>query len=335
MYDYRLEVKHHNEIKTLSFLGVLINNKMLIVGTENHSETLNFINNLQQINNEQSNQIRHLLKEQNDKINNKNEETETLLEELSRVNNELVNLHRDLHLKNAELERLNEIKNQFMGMAAHDLRSPLGNINSISEFLEKRSENLTDTQKRFVNHIKEQSSFMLHLVNELLDVSAIESGQVQLNKTSEDITRLIENNINLNKGLAEKKNINIHFSTKLDTLYLQVDKNKIEQVLTNLLTNAIKYSNPDTEISVHLEKKDNHALIEVKDQGLGIKQAEISSLFKPFQKTSTASTQGEKSTGLGLYITKRIVEAHNGTIKVESKVGVGSSFIITLLIPEK
>lgn len=136
-----------------------LGNQLLIIGADNHKEALEFTDKLQQINNEQTNQIRQLLKAQKEKIANQNEETETLLEELSRVNNELINLQRELSKKNAELERLNEIKNQFIGMAAHDLRSPLGNIFSISEYLVLRNENLNNTQKSLLAILKSKVHF--------------------------------------------------------------------------------------------------------------------------------------------------------------------------------
>ncbi len=334
-FDYRLEVYHQNKFKSLYFLGVHLGNQVLIIGADNHKEAVQFSNHLQQINNEQSNQIRTLLKEKTEKVIAQDSETEDLFNELTRLNNELINLQRELNRKNAELERLNEIKNHFLGMAAHDLRNPLSNINAISDFLEKKNENFNEKQKRFINHIKTQSSFMLNLVNELLDVSAIESGNVQLNSTPTNIVLLIETNISLNKDQADKKDIKINFSSNVKSLILKIDNNKIDQVITNFLTNAIKYSNNGTEITVSLEKKNTEVLIRLADQGQGIDKEEQKSLFKPFQKTSTKSTAGEKSTGLGLYIVKRIVEAHMGKIGVESEPGKGSSFYFSLPLNEK
>ncbi len=329
-FDYRLNVFIQDQLKSLYFMGVYLGKQILIIGADNHNEAIEFTNQLQQINNEQSNQIRILLKKQNEKITTQEKENEAIFDELSRVNNELINLQRELNRKNAELERLNDLKNRFLGMAAHDLRNPLSNINAISDFLQKKSDNFDERQNRFVNHIKELSSFMLNLVNELLDISAIESGNVKINSTPTNLVLLIETNINLNKELANKKNIEILFESNVDSLILKIDNNKIDQVLTNLLTNAIKYSNNDTKIFVSLKRQETEVLINVQDQGQGIAEDEVVSLFKPFQKTSTKSTAGEKSTGLGLYIVKRIVEAHQGQIEVESEVGKGSTFYFSL-----
>ena len=329
-FDYRLDIYHQNKFKSLYFLAVHLNSQLLLIGAENHQEAVEFTNHLQQINNEQTNQIRTLLKNQSEKMNLQEKENETIFDEFSRVNNELINLQRELNRKNAELERLNEIKNQFIGMAAHDLRNPLSNINVISDFLQKKSDNLDERQKRFVDHINTLSKFMLNLVNELLDVSAIESGNVKVNSAPANLVLLITNNISLNKKLAEEKNIQIDFESNFDDLILKIDNNKIDQAITNLITNAIKYSNPETKILVSLVKGSSDVQVSVRDQGQGIEDKEVDSLFKPFTKTSSKTTGGEKSTGLGLYITKRIIEAHHGEIGVTSKKGEGSTFYFSL-----
>jgi len=113
---------------------------------------------------------------------------------------------------------------------------------------------------------------------------------------------------------------------------MQIDKNKIEQVMTNLITNAIKFSQANTIINVGLKLDETNVIISVTDQGQGIDKEELNLLFKPFKKTSTKSTAGEKSTGLGLFIVKRIVEAHNGKIWAESELTKGSTFIVSLPI---
>lgn len=331
-FDYRLDVYHQNRFKSLYFMGVHLGNQLLLIGADNHKEAVKFTHHLQEINNEQTNQIRTLLKEQNEKFTQQEKESEAIYDEFSRVNNELINLQRELNKKNAELKRLNELKNRFLGMAAHDLRNPLSNIRSLSGFLANKSDNLDERQKRFVENIKDLSSFMLNMVNELLDVSAIESGDIKINSTPTNLVLLITTNITLNKKLAEEKNIEVDFDSNVDSLILKVDNNKIDQVITNLLTNAIKYSKPDTKIIISLIKGDEEVKVSVQDQGQGIDKDEQKALFKPFQTTSTKSTAGEKSTGLGLYITKRIIDAHKGRIGVTSKKGEGSMFYFALPI---
>ena len=249
---------------------------------------------------------------------------------MSSLNNELINLQREVSKKNSELKRLNEIKNNFIGMAAHDLRNPLININSMADFLNKRKNEMDKTERKFLNYIKSQSTFLLNMVNELLDVSAIESGSVKLDLRKTDIISLIKENIAINKDLAEKKEIVIRCESNEETVFVVLDSRKIDQVITNFLTNAIKYSEEGTEIIINVTKKSKEVLVEIKDQGQGIRKDELDLLFKPFQKTSTQTTSGEKSTGLGLYIVKRIIEAHKGSVGVRNRLKKGSVFFFNL-----
>jgi signal transduction histidine kinase len=254
-------------------------------------------------------------------------------DELARANQELMAMHRELAKKNTQLEKLNEEKNKFLGMAAHDLRNPLSTIKGFSEYiLEETEEVLTSRHIEFLNIIMSSSEFMLQLVNDLLDISQIESGKLELNKKPTDITKFIAKNISLNKYWAERKHINLEFIQAEKIPEVIMDDQKMDQVLNNLISNAIKYSPSNTTIQVKLENKNDRVLISVQDEGQGIPEAELDKLFKPFSKTSVKSTAGEKSTGLGLVIARKIVDGHNGKIWVESKVGKGSTFYVEVPI---
>ena len=143
---------------------------------------------------------------------------------------------------------------------------------------------------------------------------------------------LIRTSAQLNRLLAQQKEIELQFSCEEEQLTLLIDSYKIEQVLNNLLQNAIKFSYPGTLVTVELNRTDHDLLISIKDQGQGIPAEEMERLFKPFQKMSVRSTGGEPSTGLGLAIAKRIVDGHDGKIWAESEPGVGSTFYIRLPI---
>ena len=166
--------------------------------------------------------------------------------------------------------------------------------------------------------------------NDLLDVAKIESGKLDLHPVSTDIADLVQDNVHLNRVLASNKDIEIQTAIDGPPPTMQLDPDKIEQVLNNLISNAIKYSHPNSTITVQLTREDAHALLSVRDEGQGIPAEDIDKLFQPFQRTSVQSTAGEKSTGLGLVIVKRIVEGHGGTIWVESAVGEGSTFFVSL-----
>lgn len=252
------------------------------------------------------------------------------LEEFSSLNNELINLQREITKKNSELLELNNIKNLFIGMVAHDLRNPISVINSCLEVLEDEKYKYDEEQLLFINHIKNLSKFMFSLVNDLLTISNIEAGSISLQKSEVELVSFLKDTIQLNRLLAEKKKITITFQSNVGIRRANIDKNKIEQVLNNLISNAVKYSFENTKIFVSLSNNENENLISVKDQGQGIPQNEIGKLFKPFERTSVKATNNEESTGLGLFIVKKIVEAHQGKIWCESTVGTGTTFFCSL-----
>ena len=254
-----------------------------------------------------------------------------LYDELTRLNNELVTAQREIVKRNVELEKLNEIKNQFIGIAAHDLRNPLQIIQGYSEMLlDGMLGALTPQQQKLVAVVLRNSDFMLRLVTDLLHISKIESGKLQLELSETDLVGLVERNVELNRVLAVQKQINIAFTRADPMPPLTVDAPKIEQVLNNLISNAIKFSNPNTTVEVRAARGEREAVVAVRDEGQGIPADEIERLFIPFEKLSVKSTGGEESTGLGLAIAKRIVEGHGGKVWVQSEVGTGSTFSFSL-----
>lgn len=258
-------------------------------------------------------------------------EIETLRKNLLSANNELSNLGRELQKKNAELVKLNDLKNQFLGMAAHDLRNPISVILTYSDFLlEETSEALGEEHRQFLTTIRKSSDFMLSMLNDLLDITKIESGQLDLDLEPADLVALIDHNVTLNRVLAVKKSIQIRFQHDVDLPPTPLDRGKIDQVLNNLISNAVKFSAPGTTVVVRAFRSDGQATVSVKDEGPGIPDAERQKLFQPFSRTSVQSTGGEKSTGLGLAIVKKIILGHRGKIWVESGMGIGSTFYFTL-----
>lgn len=251
--------------------------------------------------------------------------------ELSEANQKLIALHRELEKKNKELEKLNEDKNNFLRMAAHDLRNPIGAILSFSALLiDDLQGKLNDEEAEYLGIIKSSSEFLLSLLNELLDLAVIESGKLILNLRKVNLVDIARANLGVNKVLGDNKQISVELEVNSDEIIVNVDSVKIEQVLNNLISNAIKFSHPNSSVKIKIRKEDNSAILSVEDQGQGIPEKDFEKLFKPFAKTSVLSTAGEKSTGLGLSIVKKIVESHNGTIWFESKKDVGSTFFVKL-----
>jgi two-component system OmpR family sensor kinase len=189
---------------------------------------------------------------------------------------------------------------------------------------------LSEEQARLIDRIRANSEFMLRLVDELLDITKIESGTLQLDAKPTDLVDLVERNVGLNRVVAEAKQIDLQFDPPDSLPLVEVDASKLDQVLNNLISNAVKYSHHGTRVDVHLTCSDGTAHLSVQDEGQGIPADEQAELFEPFHQTSVVATEGEKSTGLGLAISKRIVTGHHGRIWVESEEGVGSTFHVEL-----
>lgn len=262
-------------------------------------------------------------------------EFEMLRQNLIEANNEANNLARELHKKNAQLENLNKLKNQFLGMAAHDLRNPIGIILQYSDFLlEKLQTILTKKHLHLLSRIRNSSQFMLRLINDLLDVSKIESGKLELDLQDTDVSSFIEHNLSLNQVFASQKQIQLRLNMEKNIPSILMDPSKMEQVLNNLISNAIRYSTLESKVTIEIKLEDEMLLFSVKDEGPGIAKEDIPSLFQAFQTTRNKGTAGEKSTGLGLLIAKKIIKEHGGKIGVNSVLGKGSTFYFTLPLTE-
>jgi two-component system, OmpR family, sensor kinase len=331
-FDWELVLRIGAAVEVLHFAGVVVQESILVIGSKDRGEINDLYRGMVEINNEQMNALRVAIKEKTEAARDRTNRDEAVYDELSRVNNTLVNLQRELAKKNAELSRLNELKNQFIGMAAHDLRNPLAAIMTYSEFvIDEIGPELGEEYLEFLQIIQNSSTFMLGMINDLLDVSIIESGKLDLNLEAVDLCALAERNVALNSALAQKKDIALSFEAPVEPLPMMLlDAPKIEQVLNNLISNAIKYSYPDSHVRVSLERGDGGVLLSVTDEGQGIPEAEMDKLFRYFGRTSVQTTGGERSTGLGLAIARNIVEGHGGRIWAESVVGQGSTFYVCL-----
>ncbi len=255
------------------------------------------------------------------------------IHELSRLNSELATARRELARMNAEVARLNEQNNQFFGMAAHDLRNPLGAIITYSELLlDEAAPQLAAEHIELLSLIKSLGELVLRLVNDLVDVSKLEAGKLELRLEDVDLVGLVKRNVMLNGILAHEKGITLTLDACEGALVVSADAGRIERVLTKLITNAMKFSQPETTVEVRISRHDGEALLAVRDAGPGIPASELEMLFRPFPRTSVKSTGGERGTGLGLVIARKIVEGHGGRIWVESEVGNGSAFCVALPI---
>ena len=311
--------------REMYFGGGHLGDRLLIVAAASSDGMMDLYRGMMEISNQQTNEIRALQKS----ISEFSDSDEGALTELTRVNNELSNLQRELARKNSQLERLNEQKNEFLGMAAHDLRNPLGVISMSAEYLAERAE-LDEKGSELLRMIRSSARFLHSLVDDLLDVSQIEAGKLEMDVDERDLREIFEDDLRLLGATAERKDISIEVEEPDEPLVARVDPDRIRQGFHNLLSNAVKYSPPGAEVFVRMQRRDGELRVSIEDHGPGIPDDEIEHLFEPFSMVSTEPTAGEKSTGLGLLISKRVVEAHGGRIEVQSTVGEGSTFTIVL-----
>ena len=333
-FDWELNVSLHGRVFTLHFSGVADEASLLIVAAHNRDNLLQFNEELMRINSEQVNALRQAIKDQTTQALTQDRRDRHNYDELSRLNNELIALQRELAKQNVELARLNQEKNYFLGMAAHDLRTPLSVILTYSEFLSQElAPSLTAEHREFLSIIRQSSQFMSGLLDDWLDVSAIEAGQLTLDLQWTDLAALVDHNVARNRILATQRQRQVIYTCAADVPpVLLIDPAKIEQVLNNLISNAIKYSFPATTIDVTLRRTDDQVVLSVHNLGPGIRAAETNRLFKAFSKASAKSSTGEKSTGLGLAIAHKIVQEHHGQIWVQSEEGLGATFFVALPI---
>lgn len=229
-----------------------------------------------------------------------------------------------------EIQKLNSKKDEFIGLASHELKTPLTSITAYLQILERTQSN--EKNHKFLNRTIQQVNKLTALVSDLLDVSKIEAGKLQLLKKNFDIKSILEESIEL-IGHSHT-NHKISLSTAINTLSIYGDPNRIEQVIINLLTNAIKYSPSEYEVEISLEHIGNQVKVGVKDSGIGIPRKMCNQIFSRFYRVDGLSPH-MSGLGIGLYISKEIITQHNGKIWVESELGKGSTFWFTLPIISK
>ncbi len=230
-----------------------------------------------------------------------------------------------LEAERARLETMVARQNEFLAVVAHDLRGPVGIVLGCTRLLETGLDTASrDEQRRLLAHTRHAVQRMAALIDDLLDLAAIASGHVTLHTTEEDLVHVVAPVVEAHGLLAAPKGIRLACEVDGHVRPVRIDAGRIEQAIQNLITNAIKYSHPGSEVRVRLAQRGPCARLSVEDDGVGMNLAEDRPSFVPFQRGSTAGTGGEKSTGLGLAIVQRIVEAHGGGLFVESAPGRGT-----------
>lgn len=249
-------------------------------------------------------------------------------------------------LKKAEFERdrekqsadnwqkLNELKNDFLSSVSHELRTPLASIIGFAQTLLRDLSVPQATAQKFLTIILQDGQRLSRLVEDLLDLSRIESGHIELQRTKINIAEIVEYAIHLSSPNAAAKHIHLCWDTSQDPVFLYLDRDRITQVLVNLLDNAIKFTPEQGAVSVTIAHlPDGYVMIVVADTGIGIPAEELPRLFEKFYRIRQKGHE-VRGTGLGLAIARQCVELHGGKIDIESTVGSGSKFMIILPSPE-
>ncbi|WP_353462236.1 ATP-binding protein [Mammaliicoccus sciuri] len=227
-----------------------------------------------------------------------------------------------------KLKKLEHMRKDFVANVSHELRTPITSIKGFAETLLDGAKNNPESLDMFLNIMLDESNRIQSLVQDLLELSKIEQNS-EIPKEQISLTEIGEHSINTVSNVATKKDI--HITNRIDKeVYGYGDKDKLTQVLINLLSNAISYSPKSSEVIITIKEVDDGQIISVKDNGIGISKDEQKRIFERFYRVDKARSRDSGGTGLGLSITKHIVEAHNGQIKVESEVGKGSNFIVKL-----
>ncbi|HPP39444.1 MAG TPA: HAMP domain-containing sensor histidine kinase, partial [Candidatus Kapabacteria bacterium] len=225
-------------------------------------------------------------------------------------------------------EEMNRLRDDFIATLTHDLRTPLlAAIQTLGFFLDGSLGELNDRQKLLLETMLHSNQDMLGLVNALLEVYKYESGKLVLCKDNFELNQLIYQCVDEVQSLIQKKEISLSVNTDED-VKVNADKQELRRVLSNLLGNAINYTESGGKINISVTQDSENVLISVEDNGIGIPKEDIPHIFKRFsQGTSKKRSTG---TGLGLYLSRQIVEAHDGKIWLESEVGKGSKFYFTI-----
>jgi len=249
---------------------------------------------------------------------------------------ELTVKNEQLEARNQEVERANRLKTEFLASMSHELRTPLHTIIGFSELLSEQLEGpLTDKQQRFVGHILQDARHLLELINEVLNISKIESGRLELKPESFDFSQCVEEVMAGIRHQAATKNIQLeNRNTFHDSLY--ADRVRIKEILYNLLNNAVKFTPEGGRVWIETERQGEGLHISVCDTGIGIPEKEQRSIFEKFYQVGDTTGGIREGTGLGLAITKHLIELHGGAISVTSQPSKGSSFRLVLpLIQEQ
>ena len=250
---------------------------------------------------------------------------------ISKVNEEVSEWAQDRRQEIEELKKLEAYRREFLGNVSHELKTPLFNIQGYILTLLDGGLDDPSINKEYLERTGKNIERMISIVEDLEVISRFETGEMKLDVINFDIVELAKDVIELLEVKAKKKNIRLYISREYEKpLFVKADKERIRQVLINLLDNSIKYGTENGKTKVSFFDMDENLLIEVTDNGIGVDSKDISRLFERFFRVDKSRSREQGGSGLGLAIVKHILEAHKQTINVRSTIGVGTTFAFTL-----
>ena len=327
LFDWEVDAcAEHASLDTLRLSAAIVSDKTVIIATPFDVGCDEVLDDMTSLPHEYLRALRPSVESEERK--NRTPDGLTLL---SAVNNDLSILQRELANKNAELRRAIEANNELLGMVAHDLRGPLHGILLNCQLLGITMPVQAGAQKKLLDGIENSAQSMSRLIANALDHAAIEAGMLQLSLERLDVAKVTSNVIDIWRGAAEQKSTELFLEIEQQPLHAHLDLSKFEQILGNLIANAIRYCAPGARVSIGLSREDTDVVLRVDDNGPGIPAELRDTLFQPFRNAGQG-TAGERGTGLGLAIARKMVEGHNGTIECASEPGRGTSFCVRLPI---
>jgi signal transduction histidine kinase len=246
---------------------------------------------------------------------------------------ENVRLFKEIQDKSGQLEVASRHKSEFLANMSHELRTPLNSIIGFSEVLSERMfGELNQKQDEYVKDIHSSGRHLLSLINDILDLSKIEAGKMELELSEFDLPAALDNAMTLLKERAQRHGIALKLEINPDLGTVRADERKFKQIMLNLLSNAVKFTREGGSVAVTAKPNGTMIEISVADTGAGITAEDQKSLFEEFKQLGPDRARKAEGTGLGLALTKRFIELHGGAIRVESAIGKGSTFSFTLPI---
>ena len=234
-----------------------------------------------------------------------------------------------------KMKKLDNMRKEFVANVSHEIRTPLTTIKSYTETLLDGAMAQPELAKGFLKTIDKEADRMAMLVQDLLDLSRFDNKQINLNLEEVDLIELVRQCIKQNEILANKKRQIIEFAPQDEAMWIEVDLSRINQVITNILTNAIKYSPEDTRIKVYMDETDRYYRVYIQDSGIGIPKEDLNHIFERFYRVDKARSREMGGTGLGLAIAKEFMEAHGGKIVVHSEAGKGTLMVLRFNKPAR